>query len=128
MTEAAVITEHTQIWLALIAIIPVTIASVTTAIMAYQNRLHSMKMYDLARDTHTLVNSNMGATLESYSVIAERLANYTDKPEDREAAAQAKLKYKEHVSQQAIVDKGRRLDKTPTDPQEPPYGDPQAPR
>ena len=116
--------DTTQIWLAAIAIIPVTIASITTAIMAWQNRAHGAKMFDLAKDTHTLVNSNMGATLESYAVIAKRLAKITKDPEDEKAATLAELKYNEHITQQALVDQGRRWDNTPTDPKEPTHGHP----
>lgn len=102
--------DTTQIWLAVIAIIPVTIASITAAIVA-------LRTHSLARDTHTLVNSNMGATLESYAMLATRMAKITSDPEDVAVANAAMVKYQHHQTQQAIVDHSHTPLTTPrTDP------------
>jgi hypothetical protein len=60
----------------------------------------------VAKDTHTLVNSNMGVQLRLTATFARRLADITNSPEDIAAANQADDLYQEHVKKQDIVDKG----------------------
>lgn len=113
--------DPTQIWLALIAMIPVAIASVTAAILALRARSEGIAMREIAEDTHTLVNSNMGVTLESYSVLATRMAKITKDPEDIAIAQKAEAKYLAHQQQQAIVDQRRRYERG-ADHAHPPQG------
>lgn len=59
----------------------------------------------VAKDTHTLVNSNMEVQLNLNRAMARRLAALPNAPaEDIEAAKHAELMYQEHVKKQAIVD------------------------
>lgn len=96
--------ESTQIWLALIAIVPVTIAAITSALLAWNSNQHAKQLMRVAEDTHTLVNSNMGLSLESYATVTRRLAKITKDPEDEAIADAAEKKFAEHVVQQRIVD------------------------
>lgn len=59
----------------------------------------------VAKDTHTLVNSNMGVQLASNAEMAGRLASLPDATaEDKEIARAAKQALLEHQQRQAIVD------------------------
>jgi hypothetical protein len=56
------------------------------------------------RDTHTLVNSNMGIQLRLNSVALRRIASLTGLPDDAAAASLAESAYAEHLKKQALVD------------------------
>ena len=58
----------------------------------------------VAGDTHTLVNSNMGAQLELNAVMSRRLADITRDPEDEKTAVLAAKMWVDHKSRQATVD------------------------
>lgn len=58
----------------------------------------------VAKDTHTLVNSNMGVQLKLNAAVTMRLALLTKLPDDMQAAKLAEMMYKEHVAKQAVVD------------------------
>jgi hypothetical protein len=58
----------------------------------------------VTKDTHTLVNSQMGQQLMTYAITARTLANLTQKPEHIQAADEADAKLAEHQRKQAVVD------------------------
>ena len=55
---------------------------------------------------HVLVNSNMGAILEKFAVVARELANIKKTKIAEDAASLAEAELKEHVQKQAVVDAG----------------------
>jgi hypothetical protein len=59
----------------------------------------------VAKDTHTLVNSNMAAQLRLNAAVTRRLAGVTGRPEDAKAADLAEALYGEHEAKQAKVDR-----------------------
>jgi hypothetical protein len=95
--------ETTHIWLALIAIAPILITSLTAAILALRGAKHDSQMMDIAKDTKQLVNGGTSAMLEGYSVLARRMAEYTKMPEDFAIADNLEAKYKHHLDQQLLV-------------------------
>lgn len=58
----------------------------------------------VGQDTHTLVNSNMGAQLKISSVALRRLADLTKDAVDIKVANAAEALLEEHVAKQAQVD------------------------
>jgi hypothetical protein len=58
----------------------------------------------VGKKTHTLVNSNMSIQLKISMVALRRLADITKHPDDVAAASFADKNYREHESNQAIVD------------------------
>jgi len=60
----------------------------------------------VAKDTHTLVNSQMGIQLLLGRDLSEFKAQTTKLPEDIAAATLARSRYDEHVKKQAKVDSG----------------------
>lgn len=82
-------------------------ASEVKATLADSTASANVQMADLAKvakDTHTLVNSNMAVQLKLNAAMAKRLSLITKTPEDAQAAQYAELMYQEHVKKQAIVD------------------------
>jgi len=76
----------------------------------------------VAKDTHTLVNSNMGVQLQLNASVTKRLADVTKDPIDKEAALSAARLYADHLGKQAIVDSRQSADKDPqTKPPAKPY-------
>lgn len=65
---------------------------------------HMTKLHKLAKDTHTLVNSNMGVQLAMHEAATRRLAAITSDPTDMEDAEEARRKHAAYKSQQAAVD------------------------
>lgn len=65
-----------------------------------------LALVKVTKDTHTLVNSNMGVQLKLGMDLSEFKAFTTQQPIDIEAARLAKEKYEDHVRQQGIVDAG----------------------
>lgn len=96
--------DHTQVWLAAIAIIPVTIAAMTSALLAWRGNQTGAALVKIANDTHTLVNNNMSIALEANYSVTRRLALLTKDPVDVDAAAEAKKKLDDHLKQQKVVD------------------------
>lgn len=68
--------------------------------------IYLVKMGKVVKDTHTLVNSNMGVQLLLGMDLADFKAKTTGIPEDIAAATLARTRYQEHVKKQAIVDSG----------------------
>lgn len=66
------------------------------------NKLNNLA--SVAKDTHTLVNSNMGVQLQLNMVMAQRISDMTKSKEDVAAALLAKKYYEDHVAKQKIVD------------------------
>lgn len=62
----------------------------------------------VAKDTHTLVNSNMGIQLKLHAATSKRLALISKDPDDIAAAELAELLFQEHNKKQAIVDSSYR--------------------
>ena len=60
----------------------------------------------IAQSTHTLVNSEKGASLQSLELSLRRMKDYTKDPSDIEAWQEARAKLDRHIKQQAIVDRG----------------------
>jgi hypothetical protein len=58
----------------------------------------------VAKDTHTLVNNNMGVQLRLNAELSRWKADQTKHPEDAAAADAAERLYAEHVAKQAVVD------------------------
>ena len=58
----------------------------------------------LARDTHTLVNSQMGAQKKLLADVTAAKAAITKTPEDKQAAADAWKDWQDHVAKQNRVD------------------------
>ncbi len=65
----------------------------------------------IAKDTHTLVNSNMGVQLRLNAELSRWKANQTGLPEDARAADVAERMIREHEAKQRLVD-----DATPAAP------------
>lgn len=61
-------------------------------------------MAEVAKATHTLVNSNMGTQLKLNSVVSRRLAKLTNDATDIQAANLADELYDAHVAKQNVVD------------------------
>jgi nitrogen fixation/metabolism regulation signal transduction histidine kinase len=61
----------------------------------------------VAKDTHTLVNSNMGVQLKLAAALSKRLADMTKATEDVAEAIRTEAMYQEHMAKQAIVDAGK---------------------
>lgn len=59
----------------------------------------------VGKDTHTLVNSNMGIQLKLGMDLSEFKAITTKLPEDIAAANLARSMYQEHVKKQNVVDR-----------------------
>ncbi len=76
-----------------------------------QNEQTSNKLDGLAqvaRDTHTLVNSNMAVQLKLNAVMSRRLANMPNATDDDKRAAELSEKlFHEHEVKQATVDKAK---------------------
>lgn len=66
------------------------------------NQISQMAL--VARDTHTLVNSNMGTQLKISAVALAQLAAYTKNPEDAKAAKIAQQALEAHEAKQKAVD------------------------
>jgi hypothetical protein len=62
------------------------------------------KVKDIAVDTHTLVNSNMGAQLSISAVALRQIAFLTKDPVDVEIASKAEKLLAEHEAKQRSVD------------------------
>ncbi len=59
----------------------------------------------VAKDTHTLVNSNMGLQLRAYATMARRLASLPGATDvDRDVAYAAEKAVVDHEAKQAVVD------------------------
>lgn len=97
MINFALISE--TIWQALIA------AVVTIALALINKKVNTVLA--IAKDTHTLVNSNMGMQLGISATALAKIADFTKKPKDREIAEKAKQLLEEHNAKQAIVDSGQ---------------------
>jgi hypothetical protein len=61
----------------------------------------------LSKDTHTLVNSAMGAQLKEKIELYERIVSdgHNAKPEDIKSLELSKKRYADHMSKQGIVDR-----------------------
>ncbi len=63
---------------------------------------------DVTRDTHTLVNSNMGEQLKLTAELSRWKADQTGNPEHIRSAELAETKLREHEAKQANVDATKR--------------------
>lgn len=109
------VADHTQVWLAAIAIIPVTIASITSAMLAWRGNVQATRigemqrestqvLLDVADKTHTLVNNNMQIQLEDYLSLAKRMAANEPSDINLREVERAEYRLKEHLTKQAKVD------------------------
>jgi hypothetical protein len=62
------------------------------------------KLADTANATHTLVNSQMGATLKAAAIALRTVADLRGKPADIAAAEEAERLYGAHQAKQDLVD------------------------
>lgn len=84
-------------------VITAIVGAIVTIALAIINRNIS-KLTTVAKDTHTLVNSNMEKQLQINAIVTRRLAVITKDPEDIKAADDADSLLREHVKKQTIVD------------------------
>lgn len=61
----------------------------------------------VAKDTHTLVNSNMGVQLQLSAVSLRELADLKKTPKAEAQAKLAEMAFVEHQQKQAVVDAGK---------------------
>lgn len=84
----------------------VAVEEVKTTLLA-STTAANVKMDNLAavaKDTHTLVNSNMGVQLRLTATALRRIADITKDPADVKASKLADTLLAEHIAKQAIVD------------------------
>jgi hypothetical protein len=67
----------------------------------------------LGKETHTLVNSNMGTQLLVTSTLAQRVADLTNNPVDALVAKETRQKYDDHQARQATVDNAGKNPQSP---------------
>jgi len=95
-TQAA---EMVQVAAVKVAAVKVALDKTT---LATDEKLNGLA--NVAKATHTLVNSNMGAQLLLNATLARRLAILTKDLGDEKAAALAESLYRDHQTKQAAVD------------------------
>lgn len=72
--------------------------------MQLKQKKEVAEVKSIAKETHILVNSNMGTQLLVASTLAQRVADLTANPEDRQVATDTRKKYDDHMTKQAVVD------------------------
>lgn len=63
-----------------------------------KSTLRLKNIAQVAKDINLQVHTSMAEQLKTSMELAEKVASYTKKPEDVIAAAQAKLRYEEHLA------------------------------
>lgn len=76
----------------------------TLAEVSEHTEVKLSEMSIVARDTHTLVNANMGRQLKISAVALRRVADITNDADDISAAEDAESIYQEHMTKQWVVD------------------------
>lgn len=83
------------------------IAGIVLGVLSWQQKQNSSQVANLekiARDTHTLVNSNNGTQLKIQAATAKRLAAVTGSAVDIAESKQADSALKDHIAAQKVVD------------------------
>lgn len=83
-----------------VALAQVFLNAVVALLLGYIN----IRILRIAKDTHTLVNSNMGVQLQLTATALQRIANITKDKDDMKAARLAKTLLMAHEQKQAVVD------------------------
>lgn len=96
--------------IALIGGVPLILAQIANIITALRNGKKIDANTVIQKQTHLLVNSQMGAQKKLTAIAARALASAMPTPENNQAAADAEKLFADHEHRQLIVDTQIKLD------------------